>query len=76
MEGYDEVLDYFLDMLPLERRLASVPPRQRFAGLDRNHQAMGLPIDVVRVLPESYVQSLSPFAQAALRLRLQQEDDS
>ena len=79
MEGYDELMKKFLDSLPPEQRLAGLAPEQRLAGLapeqrlaglDHDHQALALPLDVLRLLPEEYLQSLSPEVQAELRRRL------
>jgi hypothetical protein len=55
-----------------EQRLAGLAPEQRLAGLDHDHQALALPLDVLRVLPEDFLRSLSPEVQAELRRRLQQ----
>jgi hypothetical protein len=58
-----------------EQWLAALPPEQRLAGLDRDHQIRALPLEVLRVLPDDYVRSLSPDAQADIRQRLQRHDD-
>ncbi len=60
--------------LPPEQRLAGLAPEQRLAGLDRDHQALALPDEVLRALPESYLASLAPEIQAEIRRRLQQRD--
>lgn len=52
-----------------ERVLAGVPPEQRLAGLDRDHQALALPVEVLRLLPEEYLRSLDPEVEAELRRR-------
>jgi hypothetical protein len=79
MEGYAELMQKFLDSLPPEQRLAGLAPEQRLAGLapeqrlaglDHDHQALALPLDVLRLLPEEYLQSLSPEVRAELRRRL------
>jgi hypothetical protein len=79
MEGFDEALDKFLSTLTPEQRVAGLPPEQRMAGLppeevlagfDRDHQALALPLEVLRLLPESYLRSLSPDVEAELRRRL------
>ena len=81
MEGYDEVVESFLDTLPPEQvmphyapeqRLAGLAPEQRLTGLDRDHQALALPLEVLRLLPDEYLRSLAPEIQAELRRRLQQ----
>ncbi len=80
MEGYDELMDKLLAALPPEQVLthyapeqvlAHYAPEQRLAGLDRDHQALALPIEVLRLLPEQYLASLSAEVQAELRRRLQ-----
>jgi hypothetical protein len=55
-----------------EQRLAGLAPEQRLAGLDHDHQALALPLDVLRLLPEEYLRSLSPEVQAEVRRRLAQ----
>jgi hypothetical protein len=83
MEGYDELMGKLLEKLPAERRgklLGNLPaeevlshyaPEERLAGLDRDHQALALPIEVLRLLPEQYLGSLSAEVQAEIRRRLQ-----
>ena len=73
MEGYDELLQRFLSTFTPEQLLADVPPEQRFAGLDRDQQALALPAEVLRFLPEEYLRSLSPEVQAELRRRMEQK---
>jgi hypothetical protein len=63
LEGYDELLAKVLEKLPAERRLA---------GLDRDHQALAFPVEVLRLLPEEYVRSLSTEVQAEIRRRIGQ----
>jgi hypothetical protein len=70
MEGYDEVMEKLLNSLPPEQRLAGLAPEQRLAGLDHDHQALALPLDVLRLLPEDYLLTLGPEVQAELRRRL------
>ena len=81
MEGYQELLDRFLDSLPAEQvlsryppeqRLAGLPLEQRLAGLDRDHQALALPVEVLQLLPEAYLRSLSPEVESKIRRRLRQ----
>ena len=83
MEGYKELLDKVLDTLPSEQRLAGLAPEQRLAGLapeqrlaglDRDHQALALPGEVLRLLPDVYLRSLSPEVEAEIRRRLRQND--
>jgi hypothetical protein len=58
-----------------EQRLAGLAPEQRLAGLDHDHQALALPLDVLRGLTDEYIRSLSPEVQAEIRRRLQRGDD-
>ena len=80
MEGYQELMDKLLDTLTPEQvmahydpeqRLAGLAPEQRLAGLDRDHQVLALSDELLRVLPDDYLRSLSPEAQAEVRRRLQ-----
>ena len=63
-------LEQRLAGLPPEQRLAGLPPEQWLAGQDRDHQALALPIEVLRVVPDSYVRSLSPEVQDEIRRRI------
>jgi hypothetical protein len=78
-EGYDEFIEKVLSSVPpeqfIEKVLSSVPPEQRLAGLDRDHEALALPVHLLRVLPEPYIASLSPEVQAEIRRRLQRGTD-
>jgi hypothetical protein len=60
--------------LPPEQRLAGLLPEQRLADLDRDHQALALPVELLRLLPDAYLRSLSPEVEAELRRRLQQNE--
>jgi hypothetical protein len=53
-----------------EQRLEGLPPEQLLARLDRDHQALALPVDVLRVLPEEYIRSLSAEVQEEIRRRI------
>jgi hypothetical protein len=73
----EQVLSHF----PPEQRLAGIPPEQvlshfapeqRLAGLDRDHQALALPVELLLLLPEAYLRSLSPQVEAEIRRRLRQ----
>ena len=72
MEGYKELMDQILDTLPAEKVLSHYAPEQRLAGLDRDHQALALPIEVLQLLPEAYLHSLSPEVESEIRRRLRQ----
>jgi hypothetical protein len=71
MEGFDELMAKMLDGLPAERVLCHFAPEQRLADLDRDHQALALPLEVLRLLPEQYIGSLAAEVQAEIRRRLQ-----
>ena len=62
----EQVLNHF----DPQQRLAGLEPQQRLAGLDHDHQALALPLDVLRLLPDQYFRTLSPEVQAILRKRL------
>jgi hypothetical protein len=79
LEGYKELMDKMLDTLPAEQVLSHYAPEQvlshyapeqRLAGLDRDHQALALPVEVLGLLPETYLRSLSPEVEAEIRRRL------
>jgi hypothetical protein len=61
--------------LPPEERLAGLPPEERLAGLDRDHQALALPHEVLRLLPEEYIRSLSGEVQREIRRRIGRAGD-
>jgi hypothetical protein len=80
MEGYDELMTKLLDSLPPEQRLAGLAPKDRLAGvapeerladLDHDHQALALPVDMLRALAPEYLRTLSPEVQDEIRRRLQ-----
>jgi hypothetical protein len=70
MEGYKELMDKMLDTLPAEQVLSHYAPEQRLAGLDRDQQALALPVEVLRLLPDEYLRSLSTDVEAEIRRRL------
>jgi hypothetical protein len=74
MEGYDELMAKLLDLMPPEQVLAHYGPEQRLAGLDRDHQALALSVEVLRALDDDYIRSLSPEVQAEIRRRLERRD--
>lgn len=61
MEGYEEI-----------RReiIGRFRPEDRLIGLDHDQQALALPLDVLKLLPKDYFQSLSPDVRAILEARL------
>jgi hypothetical protein len=79
MPGYDEVFrkliesfsaEEILAAYPPEQRLAGLPPEQRLAGLPPEQQMLALSDEVLRRLPDSYLQTLSPEVQEAIRRRV------
>ncbi|HEX3474654.1 MAG TPA: hypothetical protein VHT91_06405 [Kofleriaceae bacterium] len=58
--------------LPPEQVLSLYAPEERLADLDRDHQALALPIEILQLLPEAYLRSLSPEAESEIRRRLRQ----
>jgi hypothetical protein len=70
LEGYDELMEKMLEALPPEQVLSHYAPEQRLAGLDRDHQALALPLDLLRALPESYLGTLSTEVQTEIRRRI------
>ena len=63
-------LEVVLASMPPEVALAGVPPEQRLADLDRDHQALALPIEILQLMPEEYLRSLAPEVELELRRRL------
>jgi hypothetical protein len=86
MEGYEDLLRKLVEgmppeqraalfvTMPPEQRLEGLAPEQRLAGLDRDHQALALPLEVLRVLPEEYIRSLTADVQEEIRRRLRRAD--
>lgn len=62
LEGYDEVIQKFLDTLTPEQRLAGIPTEQRL---------LAMPDEMLRALPEDYLATLPEPVRAAIRRRLQ-----
>jgi hypothetical protein len=61
MEGYED----------LQRKLVEgMPPEKRLVGLDRDHQALALPAEILRALSEEYIRSLAADVQDEIRRRL------
>lgn len=76
MEGFD---DLYVKSLPVEKRLeglsnktllSQVAPEERLADLDRDQQALALPVELLRGLTEAYIASLAPETQEKIRQRL------
>jgi hypothetical protein len=69
LEGYDEVVQRFLELIPPEQRLAGLAPEQRLAGLPPEQVLLALPDEALRALPESYLATLPDSIQAAIHQR-------
>jgi hypothetical protein len=61
LEGYDEVVQRFLEQ---------ISPMQRLAGLSRDQILLGLPDDDLRQLPETYLATFSEATREAVRKRI------
>ena len=83
MPGYEEMRHKLLESLfeefsaeeilaglPPEQRLAGLPPEQRLAGLPPEQQILALSDEALRSLPESYLRTLAPEVQEAVRRRI------
>jgi hypothetical protein len=77
--GWDEMMQKFLDKLPVEQRLAGLAPEERVAGLAPEQRVAGLapeqlilalPLEMLRVLPEEYLRSLPIEVQEQVKKRL------
>jgi hypothetical protein len=53
-----------------EQRVAGLAPEVRLSGLDRDHQALALPVEVLKALSDEYIRSLAPQIQEEIRRRL------
>ena len=67
LPGFEELFQKTID-----RTLETMPIEQRLAGLAPEQLILGLPVDVLRVLPEEYVRSLPAELQAQIKRRLQE----
>jgi hypothetical protein len=79
LEGYDEVVTRFLELLPPEKRLAGLAPEERLAGLapeerlaglSREQILLGLPDDELRKLPEEYLATFPDPVRQAVHKRI------
>ena len=81
LEGYDEwIAQYVASLAPEhlahalaglapEQRLAGLSPEQRLAGLSESELVLSLPDRLLRLLPESYVETLPEPTRARVRAR-------
>lgn len=79
LEGYDEVVQRFIELIPPEtllrlippeKRLAGLPPEQRLAGLAPEQAVLALPDEVLRALSNDFIEKLPEPVQATIRRRL------
>lgn len=70
LEGYDEVVQRFLEQISPQQRLAGLAPEQRLAGLSRDQILLGLPDNDLRQLPETYLATFSEATREAVRKRI------
>jgi hypothetical protein len=79
LEGYDEVVQRFLELIPPEQRLAGLAPEQRLAGLAPEQRLAGLapeqavlalPDEVLRALSGDFLENLPESIRATIRQRL------
>ena len=69
LEGYDEMLQRFVDGLTPQQRLKGLAPAQRLEGLSPEQQILAMSDEVLRTLPEDFLRSLSSSTQQAIRAR-------
>jgi hypothetical protein len=74
MPGYDDIYDKLVADRPLEKLLAKYSPEQRLAGLSPEQQLLAVSDEILRQLPDSYLRTLSPEAQSAIKARIGRPD--
>lgn len=81
--GYDDIYDKLVADRPLEKLLAKYPPEQRLVGLTPEQRLAGLSPEqqllagsdeILCQLPDSYLRTLSPEAQSAIKARIGRPD--
>jgi hypothetical protein len=79
LEGYDEVVQKFVESLPPEKRLAGLSPaqvlaaykpEQVLAALSPEQVLLAMPDEALRALSQEYVATLSEPTRAAIRARI------
>lgn len=70
LEGYEEVVQKFLNALTPKQRLAGLLPEQRLAGLSPEQVLLTLPDDMLRMLPDNLLAGFSDAGRAALHKRI------
>jgi hypothetical protein len=69
MEGYDEVVQRFIDSLTPEQRLAGLAPEQRLADLG-DRAILAMPDHLLKMLPDEAFTNLPPDVRDAIRKRI------
>jgi hypothetical protein len=69
--GWNEMMQKYLDKLPVEERLAGLDPEEVLGAFATEQLLVALPPNVLRLLPEEYLRSLPDAVQAQIRTRLQ-----
>ena len=70
LDGYDDMLDTFLQGLPIRRRLAGVTPEEVGAALPPEWLLMCLPDGMLRALPNELLDMLPEEARETIRRRI------
>lgn len=79
LEEYDEIMAKLLAKLPPEQRMAGLAPEQRvaglapeqrMAGLTPEQQILALSDEVLRTLPDAFLDTLSAPTRATIRARI------
>lgn len=70
LEGYDEVVQRFLEQLSPEQRLAGLAPEQVVGAFTPEQMLLALPDSVLRGFSDEYVASLPTATREAIRKRI------
>ncbi len=62
--------DEILRRIPPEERLHGLPPEERLRGLTHEQMVLAMPDEILRILPDDFIQSLPAQVQHAIRERL------
>ncbi|MEP7126987.1 MAG: hypothetical protein ABJE95_39005 [Byssovorax sp.] len=73
-DGYDPEFAEMFQRLPPALQVELIAPEIRLLGLDRDQQALALPVEILRGLTEAYILSLAPATQEKIRQRLADAD--
>ena len=70
MPGYEDIFAKILEELPPRTRLVGLTPEQRLAGLTQEQLVLALSDEVLSQFPDTYLRTLSPATQEAIRSRI------